>query len=700
MRWCLALLVVASVPYYANAATTLVVTVTDQNRQPISGAKIELQASPPETGTTDARGVARLPLPAPGVYALRLSANGFRTLSESLSLRNQKSLTLTLAPSAGALHVIGSVTGHARTPFNATPVAQRVYPREAYRDQGQPDVDSVLNQTPGALALTSTNTNSATPLSPAFASVRNALPFETPVSIDGEPILTPSGALDLSLLPTYVLQEVEVVKGAGDPTGAGSGVGGGINFRTAEPTLGQRGTFEIEGDSHGGSFSDLAYDGTEPGGALSYATMLSVDGSPCCDADALDYTRKALLAKLRLTQPDGVVITGTAMDVTLERSLDAVYGYPGNGYEQLGFADLAGSVDRGDDAYSLRIYTAQVQTNDVSPNSLPAATEDETGATLAWQHTTGKLSFDTSGRTIWATLADTSETESRTSANESITYKPDTRSELDLSGGWINDTSTAASLHAPQARIGYSYDLRSGLALRASYGTSGVLPPLEAIVPVLSLPVVTTSTVDSIERATGGDAGVEWRMHGGSTTFSADVYRNATQGVYAFDNDSWSNGPPMVESGVEFTLQQFKRVGMGFIAALSLPRTYVWGATGTQLYGDQNIGYGAIAPFRIPYAQGYTEISYKWPRGSRASIGALYVGSNNAYDAPAFATLNSNLELSLGGRAKLQFSAQNLTDALANRVPLYAPVSQYGLVPFTLRFMFRQSFGTGSLYEH
>ena len=700
MRWCLAFLVITLVPCYANAATTLVVTVTDQNRQPIGGAKIELGTDPAERGTSDARGVTHLPFPAPGIYALRVSANGFRALTESLSIRNKKTINITLEPSAGALHLIGSVTGHARTPFNATPVAQRVYPREAYRDQGQPDVSSVMNQTPGAFALSSTSTNGATPLSPAFASVRNALPFETPVSIDGEPILTPSGALDLSLLPTYVLQEVEIVKGAGDPTGAGSGAGGAINFRTADPTLGQRGTFEIEGDSHGGSFSDLAYDGTEPGGELAYATMLSIDGSPCCGEDPLDSTRKALLAKLRLTPPGGVTITGTAMDVTLDRSLDAVYGYPGNGYEQLGFAVLGASIDRGDDAYSLRVYTAQVQTNDVSPNSLPERTEDETGATLAWQYTNGKLSFDTSGRAIWATLAGTSESESRTSADESITYKPDSRSELDLSGGWVDDSSTTASLHAPQARLGYAYDLRSGLALRASYGTSDVLPPLEAIAPALSLPAITTSTVDSIERAAGGDLGAEWRMHGGTTTLSADLYRNATQGVYAFDTDRWSNGPPMIESGVEFTLQQFKRVGMGFIAALSLPRTYVWGATGAQLYGDQNIGYGAIAPFRIPYAQGYAEISYKWPRGSRASIGALYVGSNNAYGAPAFATLNSNLELSLGARAKLQFSAQNLTNVLADRVPIYGPLPQYGLVPFTLRFMFRQSFGTGSLYEH
>jgi len=698
---CLALLVVFSCSCYrANAATTLVVTVTDQNRQPIGGAKIELEASPPETGATNSRGVARLTFPAQGTYTLRVIAYGFRTFSEYLPIRNQKAISVTLEPSAGALHVIGSVTGHARTPFNATPVAQRVYPREAYRDQGQPDVSSVMNQTPGAFALTSTNTNNTTPLSPAFASVRNGLPFETPVSIDGEPILTPSGALDLSLLPTYVLQEVEIVKGAGDPSASGSGAGGAVNFRTAEPTLGQRGTFETEGDSQGGSFTDLAYDGTEPGGTLAYATMLSVDGSPCCDADPLDYTRKAVLAKLRLTQRGGITITGTALNVTLDRSLDAVYGYPGDGYEHLGFGDLSASIDRGNDAYALRIFTAQTQTNDVSPYSLPEAAEDETGATFAWQHTNGKLSFDTSGRAIWATLSGTSENESRTVASESVTYKPDNRNEIDLSGEWVDDSSTTVALHAPEARLGYAYELRGGLALRASYGTSDVLPPLEALAPRLSLPVLTTTFVDSIERATGADIGAEWRLHGNTTTLSADVYRNATQGVYAFDNYSWSNGPPMVERGVEFTLQQFKRIGMGYIVALSLPRTYAWGANGTQLYSDANIGYGSIAPFRIPYAQGYTEISYKWPRGSRASLGALYVGSNNAYGAPAFATLNSNLELSLGGRAKLQFSALNLTGTLANRAPLYAPFGQYGLQPFTLRFMFRQSFGTGSLYEH
>ncbi|MGC2130945.1 MAG: TonB-dependent receptor [Candidatus Aquilonibacter sp.] len=689
------------VPRYANAAAILVVTVSDQNRQPVSGAKVELDTSPVEVATTDARGAARLPLPSPGTYALLVTANGFRALTETLPFRDQKTLGITMMPSVASLHVIGSVTGHARTPFNATPVAQHVYPREAYRDQGQPDVTSVINQTPGALALTSTSTNTATPLSPSFASVRNALPFETPVLIDGEPILTPSGTLDLSLLPTYVLQEVEIVKGAGDVASAGGGVGGAINFRTAEPTLGQRGTFETEGDSQGGSFTDLAYDGTQPGGSFAYATMLSVDGSPCCDGDPSDYTRKAVLIKLRETPSSGISITQTAMNVVLNRSLDSIYGLPGFGYEHLAFGDIAASLDRGDDAFSLHAFVAQVQQDIISPNVLPQPIDDEYGATLSWQHMSGKLSFDTNGRVVSENLAALSGAyETQASANESIAYKPNARNELDLSGGLNTYNTQAGAVDGPSGRLAYAYTLQSGLALRASYGTSAVAPPLEAIAPGISQPFPTMSSVTSLERATGGDVGVEWRLHGGTTTFSADLYRNDTQGVYAFGLNNWYNGPSMVESGAEFTLQQFKRVGMGFIAALSLPRTYVWGATSSLLYGEQNIGYGAITPFRIPYAQGYGEISYKWPRGSRASIGALYVGSNNAYGAPAFATLNSNLELSLGARAKLQFSAQNLTNVLANRPPLYAPVSQYGLAPFTLRFMFRQSFGTGSLYEH
>jgi hypothetical protein len=187
--------------------------------------------------------------------------------------------------------------------------------------------------------------------------------------------------------------------------------------------------------------------------------------------------------------------------------------------------------------------------------------------------------------------------------------------------------------------------------------------------------------------------------------------------------------PPTRCSADGSTGVQFKPIGMGFIAQMAFPRTYVVGPLPAGFYSSgnlailpgQNIAGGAffaplendVAPIRVPYAQGYGEISYKWPRGSRLSLGMLYEGSNNAYAQPAFVTFNSNLELSLGPKAKFQMSVENLFNAMDNRLPLaYAgmavPLANGGLgltnanalVPRTVRVMLRQSFGAGSIYEH
>lgn len=672
-------------------ALILSVNVRDVAGTPIAGARVELSTGPVERALTDNRGRTKLAIHEPGSYTLRVSATGYKTASENLQLFASETVGVTLTVSAGALRVIGSVTGHPRTPFNATPVASRVFPREAYRDQGQPSSATVIAQTPGALTLTSLSTNVGAALPPTFASVRNTLPFETPVSIDGEPVLTPAAALDLSLIPTFMLQEVEIVKGPGDVAGDGGGTGGAINFRTAEPTLGERGTYEIEGDSHGGSFTDLAYDGTEPGGAFSYAAMLAADDSGgCCAPDPSDEARKDVLVKLRDQPAEGLTFSVTGMSVDLNRSFVAAYGMPGYGYEHLGFANATAALDRGDDAISAHLFTMQT---DQDPQ---LGSEDGWGGSLEWTHSAESVNFDTAFRSEHGSLQDSSSSETRNLLRESITVHPDTRSEFDLSGETVSDNTTLGDFGAPAARAGYAHTLTPGLALRASYGASGVLPPLD----MLGAAPFARSAIGATERSNGGDAGIEWRMHGNTTTLSASVYRNATAGAYWLENGTWQNGPPMVESGEEFSLQQFERVGMGFIAAMQFPRTYVWGGAPPPLITSANIGYSALDPYRVPYSQGYAELSYKWPRGSRLSIGMLYVGSNNAYGAPAFETLNSNLELSLGARAKLQFSVQNLTDALANRMPVFSPQPLYGLQPFTLRFMFRQSFGTGSLYEH
>src|SRR6185437_10264034 len=73
---------------------------------------------------------------------------------------------------AKPIRTIGSVSIRVRLPFNSTPAAIKVFPREAYRDQGQPSLSGVLAQTPGALPS-------------GYASLRGGLPTETAASIDG-----------------------------------------------------------------------------------------------------------------------------------------------------------------------------------------------------------------------------------------------------------------------------------------------------------------------------------------------------------------------------------------------------------------------------------------------------------------------------------------------------------------------------------
>jgi outer membrane receptor protein involved in Fe transport len=221
----------------------------------------------------------------------------------------------------------------------------------------------------------------------------------------------------------------------------------------------------------------------------------------------------------------------------------------------------------------------------------------------------------------------------------------------------------------------------------------------------------TSNPALTAETSFGYDAGVEYRLHGDTTTLSADVYHTTVHGAFydsiiapAWDYE-WLNAPPMTHEGVELSLQQFKRVGLGFITQASFLKTYVNGVNGdANLSGGVPIVpvLGEIAPLHVPYAQGYGEISYKWPRGSRASLGVLYFGANNPYARPAFAQLNANLELSLNDYSKLQFSVQNLGNVYGDRLPSLVNAAEpyiAGTVgPRTLRFMFRQSVG-GSLFE-
>ncbi len=643
--------------------------------------------------------------------------------------------------------------------FNSTPVAQKVFPREAYRDQGQPDASTVLDQTPGAFVARPFDENLAMPNVPVYPLVRGGLPYETPVALDGDTVSLPStGTFDLSLIPTYVLQEVEIVKGPGDPGDMGDGVNGGINLQTAQPTVERRGMLEFEGDSHGGQFSDLAYDGTMPGGKLSFATMLSIDGSPgplgglSLPGDpASDSLRKALLVELHAMPSNAVTITGTVLATNLDRALAGAYGAMlGNDFvslapalgarqdERLRFEQIAAQFGEGRDQFQTRVFGFDLSNDGYDESSsLSQALDRERGVEAAWDHASGPneyvLSVSASGSaaeeedyTSFAAFGESlpqGSSRANARARFNATLHPSMRTELDLMAQTVTDEErvgygSVQNWSRADARAGLSQLLAPQVSLRASVGASGVAPPLDMLAntyaPQLSVGLAPeffsfSSDVTREEYSRGADVGLEWRLHGNTTTLSFDVYGThvndayvlaATQPLPPVISLLWENAPPMDDEGVEVSLVQFKPVGLGFIVQAALPRTYLEGPLSQNVAG-------------IPYAQGYGEISYKWPRGSRASFGVLYSGANNPYGRGPFVTCNSNLELSVGAKSKFQISAENIFGSLGGRIPIafagipallpngtFTPTGANVLGPPTVRVMFRQSFGRGSIYEH
>lgn len=851
-----------AVPVFAADVRAIRGTVVDDAGHAVAGASVRVAGV--AAVASDARGAFVLRGLPDGAYTASVEAIGFEPIVLRFTVRGGASapLRVVLSPSLLSLRTIGSVVAHTRAPFNASPVAVKIFPREAYRDQSQPDLGSVLSQTPGALPSFAQSENAAVRGVPIFASIRGSLPFESDTSIDGVPVSLPSsGAFDLATIPSFVLQDVEISKGPGNVGGIGPGaIAGSLNVRTADPTVTRRVLLEAGADDRGGSFDDLWYGGTMPGGKIAIAAMIATDGSRgplagmsfpiamsgpalidgkpatisstvssaqlvgCCVAVPSDDLRRAQLLTVRFTPSEAFSLTGTFVGSQTSRALAGAEGMllpvsvdataskdvfaslaPTLAARETGtFAlyDLDAQIERGEDGFDLRAYAVDQTRNDTFQSAGPvqlaltgtAAYDDGTtqtfdgtsatvalagypwqrgdvervaGVRLAWQHQRGRnlylgsIELRRSSASGVGIAAGT--TSNDVLANASTQLHPSAKVELDAGAGYdAHAAHTSTSLASPFVNRSWSaaamqaaasYTLRDGLALRAALGSSFAQPPLEAlsstapaIDPHVGLPWQSTWVLANprlqIESAFGYDVGLEWRLHGNTTTLSADAFLMTTHGAFLPQSNAgafvcslqcavtvWANGPPVRESGIEASLVQFKRVGLGFIAQGALLRTYVRGAISPGFYngdtnlgvlGSQNIagggffvpGYNDIAATRVPYAQGYSEISYKWPRGSRLSLGALYEGANNPYATPAMTTFNANLELSLGGKEKLQISVENVFNALDGRLPTafggigvptalgtIAGTNANVLAPRTIRFVFRQSLGAGSVYE-
>lgn len=643
--------------------------LVDASGKGVAGAQVRLDGPTVHArAVTNGSGSFTFLVPPITITALlRVTRTGFEALRKTLTLDGHENVSLgRLAVQAQQLRVIGSTISHERLPFNSTPASTKVFPREAYRDEGQPGIEAVLDQTAGLQTVRTSSLRGT----PEYPIVRNGSPEMTATSIDGIRVESARTALfNVALLPTYVLQDVEVTRGAGSAAIAPHQLFGSVNFRTADPAPVTRATFETETDSAHGSFGDAG--GTIGGedSAFSAAMMFSADGSSNADfnltapAFRIPYSRRAGFVKARYAPSGDASITATALKTHLNA--------PGFGSAADDFTlaslDFSGRLSKSDDL-ELRMYGYGLHHRE----TFLSTDDGMEGASATWSHAIAANRYEASAEIRHATAtssgfapgSDQRELSLRTSAE----VHPNERATITLSNALIGFHQDAVRRFAPTSSFkgtsdvvhaGAAYRLKPGLSLRASAGTGVDPSDLQSL--------ASFGSAFRLPSSIAYDAGAEWRLHGDTTTLSADAYRTIVRAPFR----------STTVDGAEITIQQFKRVGLGYIAQVSL--------TGP-------------APFfyRIPYSRSYEEISYKWPRGSRLSLGALTYGHGNAAArGDAFTVVNSNLELSLGRFEKLQVSVENLTNARGGFAVFAAPGGVGYVTPRTFRFMFRQSAGGG-----
>ena len=133
--------------------------------------------------------------------------------------------------------------------------------------------------------------------------------------------------------------------------------------------------------------------------------------------------------------------------------------------------------------------------------------------------------------------------------------------------------------------------------------------------------------------------------------------------------------------GVEVKVARTPPAGFGFLASGSLIRAYAYdlpsgfydsgagpntvnlGILANENFMPSGLGYNGLSAARVPYAQGYGELTYVSHGGARFVAGLTYFGSNNGFNEPAFEVLSASVRLPLGKQTTLLLSGDNLTGA-------------------------------------
>jgi len=693
----------------AASGAALVVLVTPDPGSSAANATVRVSTSTARAGR-DGRATLAL---APGAYDVVVEKPGFAPARAHVVVTaNGTTVRIALhAAPTSALRTIGAVAAAERGAFNRAPDPIAILAREGYRDQGQPGTTTVLTQTP-SIAIDRAARGLAPFIdAPPVALVRGGTPLETQLLLEGVPIAMPTTrTLALSAIPAFVTQEVEVDPGQGAPlTTVDGALNGTVNLRFAEPTPVWRALPEFGQDSRGGSFADVAAGGASADRRIGIALAATSNGA-LGTIHATDTIQRALLLKGRASLSPAATLTATTY---AEGDTDHF------GANDFNFSEAELRLGGAHDIALARWWHANA-TRDVAAAGDPFEdrTDDAlTGGSLELDHIAGEDLYSLGASETYGTgtadgfvVVSAGSFERVQTAFARAIVHPARRVETQLAfyeihaDGRANHgvipTYSAFTESALLGRIGAAYRASDRTTLRASIG-AGFTPP--------SLVALASIGKDLGFTASGTyDLGLEQRIIDRQTTLSADIFasREVNRLIQA-PFGTWTNAGSAARRGLEFSLARHPAVGFGFllqawttsetpallttVTGTPAPRATPGGAP-TLVATSGDVGSGNT--------HGYTEISYHGAQGSRISLGATYLGADPSLAQPATVILNTNLEIQVGIRGKIQFSIENLNDAhLAVISPLdrfLAPPNALGLSPRTVRLLVRRSFGRTS----
>ncbi len=272
------------------AGVTATGTISDNQGAPLPNATVTFRGPATAVTHSDANGKFSVSVPI-GVYSVSVEHAGYQAATQDDVAVVAGGVNVNVALSAAtfsSLQTIGSTRTSAaraggRTAFNVTPASEQVVGQQVFRDQGQLQMRTILDQTPGIISgLPGSSANTAAPGAITFPDVRGALSFETATLIDGHPLAVEDfGDYVTTFLSPYMFQSVEVIKGPGAAAPQiARAIGGTVNFRTLDPTLHPTGNITYGIDSFGGQFSNFNYSNTFLNGKLGVVFDYALNGTP------------------------------------------------------------------------------------------------------------------------------------------------------------------------------------------------------------------------------------------------------------------------------------------------------------------------------------------------------------------------------------------------------------------------------------